>query len=636
MELSPPDQPASSPERYRDAREAARAALAAGLSVVPPHEDGTKSPMKAPDGRTWGAFQKSLPTEADLQGWYGTAPTSKLSGLGAVTGRVSNLECLEFDRGGLHYEEFKARAHAVGLGELVERIDAGYSERSPTGGVHWLYRCSVISGNTDLAQYYTGKVNEKGKPEIKASIQTRGEGGYVILAPSNGRVHETGGSYVLMRGGFSTITTITPQEREALFELARSFTEVIKDQPINDYEATHKFAKPTHARAQRTYAGDWPDIVLAIDDYNARVHWDDVLPALGWPHVYTDGTGERYWRRPGKQKGISASTGRNEADRFWNWSSSADFPTETPLSKFDVLLMTRFGGDFSAAHRWIIQEGYGQHKRWVKEAGTWVLRTFQNPCPKGERRARLGDEPPADDEQESYLASGGAGGDGPPDDPGSGAAPDSKPRGGKRSDDRIDIHITAEFHECVDAAVEAVVGHPDVYERGNMLVQVVRKETNDQSDAKGVKRVAGTPMIVSLHTPAARTLISRLARFWRFDARSNEWVRKQPPKDVAEAVLALGNYPGSRQLTGIIEAPTLKPDGSILDTPGYNADTGLLYLPSADYPEVPDLPSFEDVQQAKDNLLYLVQDFPFASETDKAGWLALLLTLVARESDQGN
>jgi hypothetical protein len=218
------------------------------------------------------------------------------------------------------------------------------------------------------------------------------------------------------------------------------------------------------------------------------------------------------------------------------------------------------------------------------------------------------------------------------DEPGAGTTPDNKPRGERQSDDRIDIRITADFHECVDAAVKAMVGHSDVYERGNMLVQVVRKEADDQPDAKGVKRLAGTPMIVTLRAASARTLVSRLARFWGFDARAKKWVRKPPPKDVAEAVLALGSYPGSRPLTGIVEAPTLKPDGSILTTPGYDADTGLLYLPSADYPDVPDSPSMEDVKRATDHLLYLVQDFPFESETDKAAWLVLVLTLVARGS----
>jgi hypothetical protein len=111
---------------------ASRAALAAGISIVPPKEDGTKRP----DGQ-WKRFQEQPPTEAMVNAWYGPR-----LGLGFVCGAVSGgLELFEFDSRET-YEQFREAAVAVGLGELVERIEAGYLEETPGDGIHWFYYCN--------------------------------------------------------------------------------------------------------------------------------------------------------------------------------------------------------------------------------------------------------------------------------------------------------------------------------------------------------------------------------------------------------------------------------------------------------------------------------------------------------------
>ncbi|MBV8269199.1 MAG: hypothetical protein JO252_22995, partial [Planctomycetaceae bacterium] len=197
-------------------------------------------------------------------------------------------------------------------------------------------------------------------------------------------------------------------------------------------------------------------------------------------------------------------------------------------------------------------------------------------------------------------------------------------------DPRVDIDITADYHLAVDQSAAALVGHPDVYERARALVIVHRQEQDDPDDALGVKRSAGAPLITPLTNVTARTLISRRARFWGYDRRERVWVRRSPPRDVAEAVIGLGGYAGGRELTGIVESPTIRPDGSLLARPGYDPATGLLYLPNADYPEIPDAPTLGDAQRAVGELLYLVTDFPFRDDPDRAAWLALILTLIAR------
>jgi hypothetical protein len=66
--------------------------------------------------------------------------------------------------------------------------------------------------------------------KVKTLIETRGQGGFIILAPSHGPIHPSGQPYVLLQDGFETIATITPEERRSLFELARTFDQMPKPQ----------------------------------------------------------------------------------------------------------------------------------------------------------------------------------------------------------------------------------------------------------------------------------------------------------------------------------------------------------------------------------------------------------------------
>src|SRR5919106_6041013 len=148
-------------------RTAAIAAFSAGLCPVPPRMDGTKAPVGE-----WRKFQKQRPGRSEIESWYGPN-----TGLGLVCGKISgNLECLEFDDSAA-YDAYKGLAEATQLGELVERIEAGYLEQSPSGGFHWLYRCPEISGNIKLARRPKApdEMNDT-EDKIKVLIETRGEG----------------------------------------------------------------------------------------------------------------------------------------------------------------------------------------------------------------------------------------------------------------------------------------------------------------------------------------------------------------------------------------------------------------------------------------------------------------------------
>jgi hypothetical protein len=141
--------------------------------------------------------------------------------------------------------------------------------------------------------------------------------------------------------------------------------------------------------------GGWE--VLPGADFNVRADWGrDVL--TGWTRVYTHGRTE-YWRRPGKDRGHSATVNHLGTDRLHVFTSSSEFASGESYSRFGAYARLHHGGDHAAAARALYQAGYGTHKRWVEDGGRWVLRVFQNPCPKGHRVARPGEGPPGEVER---------------------------------------------------------------------------------------------------------------------------------------------------------------------------------------------------------------------------------------------
>src|SRR6478736_3398542 len=99
--------------------EAANLAYAAGLCIIPPAEDGSKRPLPNNAGR-WDAYKSCRATQDELDKWY-----PGRSGLGVVTGTVSgHVECWDFDERST-YENFISSARQCGLGEIVDRIEAG-------------------------------------------------------------------------------------------------------------------------------------------------------------------------------------------------------------------------------------------------------------------------------------------------------------------------------------------------------------------------------------------------------------------------------------------------------------------------------------------------------------------------------
>jgi P4 family phage/plasmid primase-like protien len=342
----------------------AHALYDAGMCVLPAAPDGTKRPAVA-----WKEYQQHRPTREQLDQWFGDG---RRTGLGVITGAVSgNLEMLEFEGRAVsegmlaHYTEL---ADAAGLGELWKHVTTGYTEMTPSGGIHVLYRVAGgdVTGNTKLARRPAtqAELAENPNDKIKVLAETRGEGGWVVLAPSAGTTHPTGRPWTLLAGSPDTIATITVKQAEALHQLAAAFDQMPLPTPSpSPAPAPAPAGSPSPLFTQPKSPFDVEGALSPGDDYNARATWDEILIPRGWTKIWTRSDGEVHWRRPGKSAGISATTGRNGADNLYVFTSSTEFETERPYDKFGAYTVLTRGSTspqaLSAAAKELAADGYG-------------------------------------------------------------------------------------------------------------------------------------------------------------------------------------------------------------------------------------------------------------------------------------
>lgn len=309
-----------------------------GLSVVPVAADGSKRPRIA-----WKEYA-ATPAPLDVvQGWF-TADMEQ--GVGLVTG-VGQVELLEIEGKAMErMPDVIELLDGTGIRDTYDRLVAGWSQQSPSGGLHLLYRIGDgdVPGNTKIAQRPLNV-----PPGRETLAETRGTGGFVVLAPSAGRVHPSGRPYVRLSGGPGTIPTITREQRDDLHAVIHAALDTMPDERPAP-------AGPVDAKWSQTYqtvAGD----ITPGDDYERRTEWDEIL--LGWVHVFTRGA-TKYWRRPGKNDGVSATTGHaGDRDRLYVFTSSTEFEPEVPYTKFGAYALLQHHGDHGAAAKHLADNGYG-------------------------------------------------------------------------------------------------------------------------------------------------------------------------------------------------------------------------------------------------------------------------------------
>jgi len=189
--------------------------------------------------------------------------------------------------------------------------------------------------------------------------------------------------------------------------------------------------------------------------------------------------------------------------------------------------------------------------------------------------------------------------------------------------------VEGKLDETWRATQKALVDHDcPVYVRGGRLVQPLWR-WEKSSDDRQVLTAQFKP-----YSPARLqdVIAHRAVQFQKYDGRRRRMVDIDPPSDVITQLLDAGYWPSFPTVVGIINAPTMRKDGSLLTEQGYDRATQLWYKSSGDVvlPPIPERPSRAQALAALATLNGLLRDFPFEDDVARSVALAGMMTTVLR------
>lgn len=312
---------------------------AAGLHVLPVKEDKTpdmsslkryKYSKTESDAFSWKRYQYSQ-NESDVRSLF----AKPVYGIAILTG-ISGLEVVDVDvkydlTGQLEQDLRKANEE---VNEPEGHFENLTVQRTRSGGLHLMYRCANPDGNKKLAQRLPVTPDEEGtKPVL---IETRGVGGYVVVAPTPG--------YSVVIGSLTNIPLIKQSTRDNLIRVCQAFNQVVM--PVN----------------VKTYSSSsLEDEISPWQDYNSRNSPIDVLKRYGWTVVFTQG--ERiFLKRPGNTNAKTSGNYHTGKRVFVAHTTSTPLPAGVGLNAFAIYAYLQHGGDFRAAANALSAEGYGSRR----------------------------------------------------------------------------------------------------------------------------------------------------------------------------------------------------------------------------------------------------------------------------------
>lgn len=180
--------------------------------------------------------------------------------------------------------------------------------------------------------------------------------------------------------------------------------------------------------------------------------------------------------------------------------------------------------------------------------------------------------------------------------------------------------VAGEIHRVVDAAERELAQSRRHYQRGGLIATVVTDPGTRETRVQDVSQHA-----------LVRALAGA-ATWERYDARSQDWARTDPPPRHAAVLFDADSYAHLPVLNGLARQPYLRPDGSLMIAAGYDSTTGMFGVFDAREFSVADRPSRGDAEAALSLLSDLLAEFSFAAESDRAAALAAILTAAIRPS----
>ena len=185
-------------------------------------------------------------------------------------------------------------------------------------------------------------------------------------------------------------------------------------------------------------------------------------------------------------------------------------------------------------------------------------------------------------------------------------------------------YVPGEIARAAEEAEAALIdGGAKLFRRGSNLVRPELVETTGfkgRVTDQALLRVANVPMLVRM--------MSGTAIFIRPIKGSEKAIN--PPEEVARCILVGQDTWRFPSVAGVVTSPTLRPDGSILASAGYDPATKLYVAKIPKLPPIPEPLTKDHAVRALADLDKLLDEFPFDDAASRSVALSGILTTVCR------
>lgn len=312
----------------------------AGYSVIP------VSAEKNPAIPTWTEYQKRPMTPEECEKFF-----KDVWGIALLMGTSKKLTALDLD---LKYSENKhfLKDYKKKLGK--EMLEKFYVQSTMNNGLHFVFSSETVENNQKLAARETSpeekhevyidnysNLRTRGKAlkiamnhKSLAFLETRGEGGYILLYPSPG-----------YNKVFGKIGHLSTQEYDEVMTISRSF---------NEYQELNKNFKIEKYRNSD---------VNPFEEYNLR---GDVLGLLydnGWEDVPGGNKASSRsvrLKRAGNPSSKSSALYDKETRVFNVFSTSTNFEANRGYAPASVFTLLEADNDVDEAYKLLINKGFGE------------------------------------------------------------------------------------------------------------------------------------------------------------------------------------------------------------------------------------------------------------------------------------
>jgi hypothetical protein len=282
----------------------------AGLSVIPLRSN------KRPAVTSWKEYIDAQPDLLLVQEW-----ARRAEGFAILCGGATRLQVLDFEgRFMEHIPELRARLGDE-LAAVFESWLDGYFVATPGGGFHVAVH---VEGDDQ-----PGNIKLASDGSMMTLVETRGHGGYVVAAPSNGTTHPSGQPWGQVRGTFAEIAWATAEQWRAICAAISTF-DVVAAASETPPEVPSPRSLPGGVSLSRIeHTSSWIDNVQLPSV-------EEIIERAGWTYSHSDEE-YNYWSRPGKppQEGHSATV--NRSGRLKVFTSSTVIPQSPAHGNYDVV-----------------------------------------------------------------------------------------------------------------------------------------------------------------------------------------------------------------------------------------------------------------------------------------------------------